>query len=104
MSSSFSAFATSASFPSKDSSMAAKNPMYVGEVPTFHPTREELCNFTTYISDCGRNSKDYGMCRIVPPDGWKVVNSLSIDCVLIQICLLWLLDFYQVWLLECAMC
>lgn len=77
VSSSVSAFTASAS-SSKNSSVTAKNPGSVGEVPIFHPTREELQNLTVYINDCSRSSKDYGMCRIVPPDGWKVVNSFKI--------------------------
>lgn len=73
VSASLPAFAASAS-SSKSSSLTAKNPRSVGEVPTFHPTREQLQDFTSYLSDCSRNSKDYGMCRIIPPEGWKVVN------------------------------
>ncbi|KDN53130.1 hypothetical protein K437DRAFT_242549 [Tilletiaria anomala UBC 951] len=46
------------------------------EAPTFYPTKEEFLDPMKYIdyvsSPQGGNGKEYGIIKIVPPEGWKL--------------------------------
>lgn len=43
------------------------------EAPTFYPSKEEFKNPMEYIRWCGSEggAKEYGICKIVPPEGWQ---------------------------------
>lgn len=42
------------------------------EIPTYHPSTEQFMDPITYIASIQSDAEPFGMCRIVPPDGWKV--------------------------------
>ena len=41
------------------------------EAPTFRPTAEEFSNPFLYISSIRPQAEAFGICRIIPPAGWK---------------------------------
>lgn len=46
-------------------------PYGLQEAPTFRPTEEEFRDPMEYIRKIAPEGRKYGMCKIVPPDGWK---------------------------------
>ena len=42
------------------------------EAPTYHPSMEQFQDPISYIQSIRPDAEPYGMCTIVPPDGWKV--------------------------------
>ncbi len=44
------------------------------ECPTFYPTEEEFADPMEYVKKVGEQggAKNWGICKIVPPDGWKM--------------------------------
>ena len=41
------------------------------EAPTYRPTEEEFKNPMEYIRKIAPQAKDFGICKIIPPDGWN---------------------------------
>ncbi|KIW07093.1 hypothetical protein, variant [Verruconis gallopava] len=41
------------------------------EAPTFRPTEEEFRNPMEYIRKIAPRAREYGICKIIPPDGWN---------------------------------
>ncbi|GAA6027065.1 hypothetical protein JCM8097_006083 [Rhodosporidiobolus ruineniae] len=41
------------------------------EAPVYYPTIEEFCNPMEYIESIAPDARDYGICKIVPPEGWR---------------------------------
>ncbi|GAA5848654.1 hypothetical protein JCM8547_004585 [Rhodosporidiobolus lusitaniae] len=41
------------------------------EAPTFYPSIEEFCDPMEYIEKIAPKAKDFGICKIVPPEGWR---------------------------------
>ncbi|GAA5968292.1 hypothetical protein JCM11641_003799 [Rhodosporidiobolus odoratus] len=41
------------------------------EAPTFYPTVEEFSDPMEYIEKIAPEGKQYGICKIVPPEGWR---------------------------------
>ena len=41
------------------------------EAPTFRPTEEEFKDPVAYIQKIAPEGKRYGICRVVPPEGWQ---------------------------------
>lgn len=41
------------------------------EAPTFRPTEDEFKNPMEYIRRIAPQAKAYGICKIIPPDGWN---------------------------------
>ena len=44
------------------------------DIPTYHPSTEQFMDPISYIASIQSDAEPYGMCRIVPPDEWKVGN------------------------------
>ncbi|WVQ76775.1 hypothetical protein IAR50_006449 [Cryptococcus sp. DSM 104548] len=49
------------------------------ECPTFYPTQEEFKDTTAYIDSIAKEGKQYGICKIVPPEGWQMPFRLETD-------------------------
>jgi len=66
---------------------AQSAPLSVPAGPTFYPTVEEFeGNPLTYISKIRSQAEKYGICKIVPPEGWNPPFckwSHERDCVLL---------------------
>lgn len=43
----------------------------VPAAPTYYPTREEFNDHLAYIERIRPEAEKYGICRIVPPEGWN---------------------------------
>ncbi|GAA5928683.1 hypothetical protein JCM10213_002531 [Rhodosporidiobolus nylandii] len=41
------------------------------EAPIYYPTVEEFCEPMEYIEKISHEAKAYGICKIVPPEGWR---------------------------------
>lgn len=41
------------------------------EAPTFRPTEEEFKDPEAYIRKIAPEGKKYGICRVIPPEGWQ---------------------------------
>ena len=39
--------------------------------PTYRPSAEEFANPFAYISSIRKEAEAFGICRIIPPAGWK---------------------------------
>jgi histone demethylase JARID1 len=46
-------------------------PHELKEAPTFRPTEEEFKNPMEYIRKIAPEAKEFGICKIIPPDGWN---------------------------------
>ena len=44
------------------------------EVPVFRPTEKEFSDPLRYIEKIRPEAEQYGLCRVVPPPGFKVVD------------------------------
>lgn len=49
------------------------------ECPTFYPTMEEFTDPMEYISSIGPQGRQYGIAKIVPPEGWRMPFTLPTD-------------------------
>ena len=57
---------------SSDTEDQPDNTAKILEVPVFHPSTEEFQNPLEFIDKLVTEAKEYGMCKVVPPQGWKV--------------------------------
>jgi histone demethylase JARID1 len=42
------------------------------DVPTYYPSEEEFSDPIKYLRTVSSMAGAYGMCKIVPPENWKV--------------------------------
>ncbi|ORY26874.1 PLU-1-like protein-domain-containing protein [Naematelia encephala] len=49
------------------------------ECPTYYPTAEEFRDALGYIASISTAAKAYGICKIVPPEGWRMPFALEND-------------------------
>ena len=42
------------------------------DIPTYHPSAEQFQDPITYIDSIEADAESFGICCVVPPDGWKV--------------------------------
>lgn len=49
------------------------------EAPVYHPTIEQFSQPMEYIERIARDAKDYGICKIVPPEGWRPPFSIDTE-------------------------
>ena len=49
------------------------------ECPIFYPTPEEFLNPMAYIDSIGSSAKPYGICKVIPPEGWRMPFSLETE-------------------------
>lgn len=43
----------------------------IPEAPVYHPSVEEFAHPMEYIEKIAVEAKEYGICKIVPPEGWR---------------------------------
>lgn len=60
-------------------------PFELEDCPTFFPTPEEFKDPMQYIRSISDKAKNYGLCKIVPPEGWHMPfvtdTKVSIECL-----------------------
>lgn len=47
--------------------------------PTYHPTVEQFRDPMAYVESIAPEAKRYGICKIVPPEGWQMPFALETD-------------------------
>ncbi|BEJ14724.1 hypothetical protein CspHIS471_0404910 [Cutaneotrichosporon sp. HIS471] len=47
--------------------------------PSYHPTAAEFTNPMAYIESIAPEAKKYGICKIIPPEGWQMPFMLETD-------------------------
>ena len=47
------------------------------ECPIFYPTKEQFADPMGYIESISSSARPYGLCKIVPPEGWKMPFALN---------------------------
>ncbi|CCM06448.1 uncharacterized protein FIBRA_08712 [Fibroporia radiculosa] len=50
----------------------SERPFGLTDCPTFHPTPEQFKDPLAYIRSISDQAREYGMCKIVPPQGWEM--------------------------------
>ena len=50
----------------------SEQPARVVAAPVYHPDTERFQDPITYIESVRNDAESYGMCMIVPPEGWQV--------------------------------
>ncbi|OCF37553.1 hypothetical protein I316_00679 [Kwoniella heveanensis BCC8398] len=63
--------------PRYPTSRTATRPFGLEECPVFYPTAEEFKDTMAYISSITEEARPYGICKIVPPEGWKMPFTLE---------------------------
>lgn len=59
--------------PRRDAAMPPKYRLAaVKEAPVYHPTPDEFSDPLRYIASIRAEAEAFGLCRIVPPEGWSV--------------------------------
>lgn len=59
-------------FPRKTASPVAERVFGLTDCPTFYPTPEQFKDPMGYIHSVSEAGRAYGMCKIVPPQGWDM--------------------------------
>ncbi|KAJ5362824.1 hypothetical protein N7541_003668 [Penicillium brevicompactum] len=54
-------------------------PHGIPEAPTFRPTEEEFKDPVAYIQKIAPEGKKYGICRVVPPEGWQPTFAIDTE-------------------------
>ena len=49
------------------------------EAPTYYPTAEEFADPLAYVASLPAEARDAGICKVVPPEGWKMPFSVQSD-------------------------
>ncbi|KAI0042015.1 hypothetical protein FA95DRAFT_1575993 [Auriscalpium vulgare] len=58
--------------PSAGTAGRGARPFGLEDCPTFHPTAEEFKDPMAYIKTISETAKNYGICKIVPPESWEM--------------------------------
>jgi len=60
----------------------ATRPFGLQDCPTFYPTAEEFKDPMAYVRSITPTAQDYGICKVVPPEGWKMpfVTDTEVCC------------------------
>mmetsp|Transcript_36608 Transcript_36608/g.47271 ORF Transcript_36608/g.47271 Transcript_36608/m.47271 type:complete len:663 (-) Transcript_36608:454-2442(-) len=51
--------------------------VHIPEAPVFHPTIEEFVDPIKYIAKIKSQAIQFGICRIIPPEGWKYPTQID---------------------------
>lgn len=51
----------------------------IPEAPVYHPTIEEFAQPMEYIEKIAQEAKNFGICKIVPPLGWRPPFALDTE-------------------------
>ncbi|KAJ5517810.1 Zinc finger PHD-type [Penicillium expansum] len=54
-------------------------PHGIPEAPTFRPTEEEFKDPVAYIQKIAPEGKKYGICRVIPPEGWQPTFAIDTE-------------------------
>ncbi|OQD72726.1 hypothetical protein PENDEC_c019G06070 [Penicillium decumbens] len=54
-------------------------PHGIPDAPTFRPTEEEFKDPVAYIRKIAPEGKKYGICRVIPPDGWQPTFAIDTE-------------------------
>lgn len=51
--------------------------------PVYHPTIDEFANPLAFVESIAQEAKEYGICKIVPPEGWRPPFALNTEVRLV---------------------
>ena len=51
----------------------------ISDAPTFRPTEEEFRDPMEYMRKIGPEGSKYGICKIIPPDGWNPTFAINTE-------------------------
>ncbi|CAG8940633.1 unnamed protein product [Penicillium salamii] len=54
-------------------------PHGIPEAPTFRPTEEEFKDPVAYIQKIAPEGRKYGICRVIPPEGWQPTFAIDTE-------------------------
>lgn len=54
-------------------------PQGIPEAPTFRPTEEEFKDPVAYIQKIAPEGRKYGICRVIPPEGWQPTFAIDTE-------------------------
>ncbi|GAA99733.1 uncharacterized protein L969DRAFT_89586 [Mixia osmundae IAM 14324] len=61
-------------------SAGEKNRLFgLAEAPTYYPTQDEFQDPLKYIESLSKIASQYGICKVVPPEGWKPTFSIPTE-------------------------
>jgi len=69
-----------------------QRPFGLQDCPEYYPTDEEFRDPMAYITSISKEAKQYGICKIVPPEGWQMpfmTDTEVSSCFLIRF---WIID------------
>ena len=71
--------------PSDGIPRVVSRPFGLEDCPEYYPTLEEFRDPMTYIRSISDHAKHYGICKIVPPNGWRMPfvtdTEVALNCV-----------------------
>ena len=58
-------------------------PFGLEDCPTYYPTAEEFKDPLSYIRSISDHARNYGICKVVPPESWKIPFTTDTEVFLI---------------------
>ena len=64
-------------------------PFGLTDCPTFYPTEEQFKDPMAFIRSIAKEGQEHGICKVVPPQGWKMpfVTDTSVSIIFYELVL-----------------
>lgn len=71
--------------PRKPPPRTKQRPFGLEDCPVYYPTADEFKNPMVYIRSISEHARKYGICKIVPPEGWKMPFATDTEARLLNL-------------------